>query len=264
MIKLGLLGEKLSHSLSPFIHNKIFEHNNIAASYELFEVAKSDIFDFKKFMIENDIVGVNITIPYKTYFIDKLDYISEHAQKISAINVMYQKDGKFYGDNTDYYGFLESLKKYNIDVRNKNVSIIGNGGACRAVETVLNDLNANVTKYYRAHKKSSIDFYKNDSCPCGELLVNTTPLGMYPNISDSPAPKDIIKNFKSLLDLVYNPSETKFMQLAKDLNIPAYNGLDMLVYQAIKADEIFFNKKLKVDTYDFVKEQLIKFLKDSD
>lgn len=83
---------------------------------------------------------------------------------------MYQKDGKFYGDNTDYYGFLESLKKYNINVRNKNVSIIGNGGACRAVETVLNDLNANVTKYYRSDKKSSIDFYKNDSCPCGELL----------------------------------------------------------------------------------------------
>ena len=150
MKRFGLLGKKLSHSFSPNIHKKIFEILDVEASYDLFEVAEENILDFQRSMLENNIVGVNMTIPYKKIFMDKLNLISEIAKKIGSINLMYVKDGKFYGDNTDYYGFYRTIVDNNIDVKDKKIYILGRGGASLSVRAVLEDLGAeNITSLYR-------------------------------------------------------------------------------------------------------------------
>ena len=131
MKRFGLLGEKLSHSFSPNIHKKIFEILDVEASYDLFEVAEENILDFQRYMLENNIEGVNITIPYKKIFMDKLNFISEIAKKIGSINLMYVKDGKFYGDNTDYYGFYKTIVDNNIYFRSRRSFFIGSSSTWR-------------------------------------------------------------------------------------------------------------------------------------
>ena len=116
-MRIGLLGRKLSHSLSPTIHNFIYKKLNLNLNYELFEVEENEVNNFKSYMLENNIKAVNITIPYKKKFMNNLDNVSENAKKIGAINLMYLRDSKFYGDNTDYYGFKYTLKKNNINLK---------------------------------------------------------------------------------------------------------------------------------------------------
>lgn len=238
-MRIGLLGEKLSHSLSPNIHNFIYKKLDLDLNYELFEVEKNEIYNFKNYMLENNIKAVNITIPYKKIFMSSLDSISENAKKIGAINLMYMKNNKFYGDNTDYYGFKYCLKKNNITVKDKKIYILGKGGAALAVDTVLKDLGATDINYlFRKDKKSPVDFKEDLS---GDILINTTPVGMYPNIEDSIIPERVISKFKVAVDLIYNPLETKFLKAATLFNLKTINGLEMLIEQAIKTDEILFN-----------------------
>lgn len=239
MKRFGLLGKKLSHSFSPNIHKKIFEILDVEASYDLFEVAEENILDFQRYMLENNIVGVNITIPYKKIFMDKLDFISEVAKKIGSINLMYVKDRKIYGDNTDYYGFYKTIIDNNIDVKDKKIYILGRGGASLSVRAVLEDLGAeNITSLYRENKESKINFPENFS---GDIIINTTPVGMYPNIEESIVPKELLKNFKIAIDLIYNPIETKFLKFAQENGLKTINGMRMLVEQAIRTDEILLN-----------------------
>lgn len=255
-MRIGLLGEKLSHSLSPQIHNYIYKSIFNELNYELFEVDKNKINNFPQFMVNNKIFAVNITVPYKKIFLDKLDFISESAKKISAINLMYIKNNKFYGDNTDYFGFKYTLEKNNIDVKNKKIYILGKGGASRAVEAVLQDMGANEIYYlFRKDKNSSVIFEKNIK---GDIFINCTPVGMYPNIEDNIVPAEILKNFKIAIDLIYNPLETKFLSLASSLGLKTINGLDMLIEQAIKTDEILFNKKFENN----LRENLKRYLED--
>ena len=256
MRKFGLLGKKLSHSLSPLLHNTFFEDIGIEAEYKLYEVDEAEIDNFKNYMLENSIEGVNITVPYKKRFLDKLDYISDEAKEIGAINLLYVKDNKFYGDNTDYYGFKYTLTKNDIDVKYKKIAIVGKGGASASVDKVLKDMGADdITFYFRKDKFSQIKFPENMG---GDIIVNTTPVGMYPNVEYNLVSKEILKKFKVAIDLIYNPIETKFLKEAKECGLKIINGMDMLIEQALKTDEILYGILLSTQLRKKIRKKIKK------
>ena len=260
MRKFGLLGKKLSHSLSPLLHKVFFEEFGVEAEYNLYEATEDEIDKFKSYMLENSIEGVNITVPYKKVFLDKLDFISDEAKAIGAINLLYIKDNKFYGDNTDYYGFKQTLISNQINPSGKRVAIIGKGGASASVYKVLKDMEAeDITFYFRKDKLSKIEFPKNIA---GDIIINTTPVGMYPNVEDNLVSKEILKKFKIAIDLIYNPLETKFLKIARENGLKTINGMEMLIGQALKTDEILYDIVLSNQIREKITKKIIKRVKE--
>ncbi len=260
MRKFGLLGKKLSHSLSPLLHKTFFEDIGLKDEYKLYEVDETEIDNFKNYMLENSIEGVNITVPYKKTFLDKLDFISDEAKEIGAINLLYIKDNKFYGDNTDYYGFKQTLLTNQIEPSGKKIAIIGRGGASASVYKVLKDMGAeNITFYFRKDKLSEIEFPEDIS---GDIIINTTPVGMYPNIEDNIVDEQILKKFKIAIDLIYNPLETKFLKIARKNNLKTINGMEMLIEQALKTDEILYDIVLSNQIREKITKKIIKRVKE--
>lgn len=260
MRKFGLLGKKLSHSLSPLLHSIFFEEMGIEAEYKLYEVAEHEIDNFKNYMFENSIEGVNITVPYKKAFLDKLDFISDEAKEIGAINLLYIKENKFYGDNTDYYGFKQTLLTNQIEPSGKKIAIIGRGGASASVYKVLKDMGAeDIAFYFRKDKLSKIEFPEDIS---GDIIINTTPVGMYPNIEDNIVDEQILKKFKIAIDLIYNPLETKFLKIARENNLKTINGMEMLIGQALKTDEILYDIVLSNQLREKIIKKIIKRVKE--
>ena len=260
MRKFGLLGKKLSHSLSPLLHKTFFEDIGLKDEYKLYEVDETEIDNFKNYMLENSIEGVNITVPYKKTFLDKLDSISDEAKAIGAINLLYIKDNKFYGDNTDYYGFKYTLIKNDVDVKNKKIAIIGKGGASASVYKVLKDMGVeDITFYFRKDKLSEIEFPED---MVGDIIINTTPVGMYPNIEDNIVDEKILKNFEIAIDLIYNPLETKFLKIARENGLKTINGVDMLIEQALKTDEILYDIVLSNQLREKIIKKIIKRVKE--
>ena len=244
----GLIGEKLPHSLSPKIHNTLFKALNIEGAYKLFEVEKEDLgkaIDSLKIL---KIKGVNVTIPYKQDVMKYLDFISEEAKKIGAVNTIYLNNGKLYGYNTDYFGFGTIIKNNDIRVKDSIAMVLGNGGAAKAVINYL--LAEGINKIYLVSRKGKgssgygdnrIEYKSYDEIAHikGDILINSTPLGMYPHINETAVNEDIISNFNALIDLIYNPKETQFLKIGTTLNKKVCGGIDMLVGQAIKAEEIW-------------------------
>ncbi len=261
----GLVGEKLSHSLSPKIHEKVFEFLKIKGGYKLFEIEKDKISTLGEGLKLLKIKGVNVTIPYKETVIPMLDYISDEAKAIGAVNTIKLKDNKLYGYNTDYFGFGYLLKTNKIDVNNKIAAVLGNGGASKAVCTYLLDNNIKDLYLVTRNKEKSVNIdnriklidYKELNLIKGDILINTTPLGMYPKVGISPVDRKIINNFKALVDLIYNPEETEFLKIGKNLNKITCGGLMMLVGQGIKSQEIWqdisINDKIINSIYDYLK-----------
>lgn len=260
MRKFGLLGKKLSHSLSPLLHSIFFEEMGIEAEYKLYEVAEHEIDNFKNYMFENSIEGVNITVPYKKAFLDKLDFISDEAKEIGAINLLYIKENKFYGDNTDYYGFKQTLLTNQIEPSGKKMAIIGRGGASASVYKVLKDMGAeDIAFYFRKDKLSKIEFPEDMT---GDIIINTTPVGMYPNIEDNIVDEQILKKFNIAIDLIYNPLETKFLKIARENNLKTINGMEMLIGQALKTDEILYDIVLSNQLREKIIKKIIKKVKE--
>ena len=260
MRKFGLLGKKLSHSLSPLLHSIFFEEMGIEAEYKLYEVAEHEIDNFKNYMFENSIEGVNITVPYKKAFLDKLDFISDEAKEIGAINLLYIKENKFYGDNTDYYGFKQTLLTNQIEPSGKKIAIIGRGGASASVYKVLKDMGAeDIAFYFRKDKLSKIEFPEDMT---GDIIINTTPVGMYPNIEDNIVDEQILKKFNIAIDLIYNPLETKFLKIARENGLKTINGMEMLIGQALKTDEILYDIVLSNQLREKIIKKIIKKVKE--
>lgn len=260
----GLLGEKLGHSLSDKIHNKIFEMLNINANYNYFEVSKSEIdAAFSGFRALN-VKGINVTIPYKVDVIKYLYKISPEAEKIGAVNTIDFKDGMLYGYNTDYFGFASMLKINNIDPFEKDAYVLGNGGASKAIAQYFNDSNAkNIYIVARDIQKAEKSFEKNisnfnnklkfitykdfyEGNPHG-ILTNCTPSGMFPKINECPVNKEVLQNFNAVVDIIYNPRETLLLKYAREYKVHAVNGMYMLVCQAVKSEEIWNNIKISKD-----------------
>lgn len=244
----GLLGEHLPHSFSPQIHLALGNHD-----YNLFEVAPENL---EAFMKERKFNGINVTIPYKKAVIPYLDVVSPEAQKIGAVNTVTVRDGKLYGDNTDYFGFVYMLEKSGISVKGKKAVVLGGGGASATVQAVLRDFGAKEVIVVDLDTENN---YKNLYLHYdGEIIVNTTPVGMYPNNLKSLVNLDDFKNLSGVLDVVYNPLKTKLILDAEERNIPCSAGLSMLVAQAKKAHEIFFDTKIETTVCEKIENILKK------
>ncbi|MFA9398391.1 MAG: shikimate dehydrogenase [Clostridiaceae bacterium] len=245
----GLIGEKLGHSFSKSLHETIFKYCELNNSYELFEIEKNNLekefYEFK----EKNISGINVTIPYKVDVMKYLTSISNEAKKIGAVNTLYFKNNEIIGYNTDYFGFKKALLYSNIDLKGKKVLILGTGGASKAILEVIKDEGAtNITIASRnLDKKSGFEQYDfveyKDIVKLKDYyaVINCTPVGMYPKISEMIIDKEVLKQFKIAIDLIYNPYETLFLKQGKQLGLKTLNGLPMLVYQGIKSEEIWNN-----------------------
>lgn len=245
----ALLGEKLSHSCSPLIHNEIFSDFNIDAKYIKIECKKEELKDLINDLRLGKYNGFNVTIPYKKEVMQYLDVISDEAKEIGAVNTISFENGKVVGYNTDYYGFYNELLHFNVDVKNKNCFILGTGGASLAVYKALKDLGG-IIKFVSRNKVDSntitYDILKTEKI---DVIVNTTPVGMYPNVDKSPIEKEIVEKAKYVIDIIFNPRITKLLNYANS----NMDGLYMLVGQAYKAEEIWQQKK-----YPYTIDELLK------
>ena len=239
----GLIGKSLSHSFSKkYFENKFSKENILDASYSLFEIPL--INDFEQVLNSNQSLrGLNVTIPYKEEIIQYLDEVDDTAKEVGAVNTIKLKEGKLNGYNTDVYGFEQSLKSLLKSHHNKAL-VLGTGGAAKAVVYVLNKLNI---AYQFVSTKSEEHFLKYEDLNSAilkshPLIVNTTPLGMSPNIDKTPLSNlDGIDKSHLVYDLIYNPEETILLREAKQRGATTKNGLEMLELQAEKSWEIWNN-----------------------
>ena len=246
-MKFALLGGKLGHSYSPSIHNKVFEYINVNATYELIELESSELEKQINKLRTSEYQGYNVTIPYKKEVMKYLDEISDEALAIGSVNTIAYIDGKVIGYNTDYYGFYETIIYNKIDIKDKDCYILGTGGASLAIYKVLKDLGGNITYVSRTPNETTISYDELEKRKI-DVLVNTTPVGMYPNVGVSPVSETVAQKAKTVVDIVFNPLKT---QLLIDAN-SSYHGLYMLVGQAIKAEEIWHNRKIDIVIEDIV------------
>ena len=242
----GLLGEHLPHSFSPQIHLAFGNEE-----YNLYEIEPENLEEFLRL---KDFKGINVTIPYKKAVIPYLDEISPEAEKIGAVNTITVRDGKLCGDNTDYFGFKCMVEKSGIDISGKKVLVLGSGGASLTVQAVLHDMGACEVKV--VSRNGEVNYSNIYSEKDTEIIVNTTPVGMYPDNMNSPVELRMFPNIKGVFDVVYNPLRTRLVMEAQNLGIPAVAGLPMLVAQAKKAHEIFFDTEVD----DRICENIIKVL----
>lgn len=250
MLLCGLLGKKLSHSYSPQIHKEFFDYE-----YRLFEKQEDEIKAFLSKECHN-FDGINVTIPYKKTVIEYLDSVSDVAKKTGSVNTIVKKpDGTLYGDNTDVYGFTELVRISKISVENKKVLVLGSGGASAAVLVALNELNAKPVVISRSGENNYDNLYLHKDA---DVIVNTTPVGMYPKTGESPLDLSLFDKLGGVLDIIYNPSKTELLLQAEKLNIPFANGLYMLVAQAKKSAELFANESVSEEKVTKVYEKLNK------
>lgn len=246
MRKFGLIGFPLSHSFSKKYFSEKFEKETIAdCSYELYPLESIAAFP-ELIASQPDLAGLNVTIPYKEQVIPYLDELDEKAAAIGAVNTITIKDGKLKGYNTDYYGFRNSLTQWlGANPMPEKALILGTGGASKAVKATLEDLGISYQFVSRLPEAGQLS-YKHLNSPTqrhlasSTLIINTTPLGTYPNTDQLPnLPYDQLTPDHYLFDLVYNPLITAFMQKGIDAKCWVKNGLEMLHGQAEKAWEIW-------------------------
>ena len=228
-MQCGLLGRKLGHSYSPQIHAMLGSY-----TYELFEKEPEEL---EAFLKDGAFRAINVTIPYKKDVIPYLDELTTTARNMGAVNtIVRREDGSLLGHNTDYYGFSSLLERSGMQVAGKKVLVLGSGGASQTVCAVLRERNARVVVISRSGENN----YDNIGChEDAALIVNTTPVGMYPHTGISPVDLDLFQKLECVLDVVYNPARTKLLLDAEARGIPCENGLWMLVAQAKEAAEYF-------------------------
>lgn len=232
-MQCGLLGRKLSHSYSPQIHASLGDYR-----YNLYEVEPEDL---ESFLTKSDFDGLNVTIPYKKAVIDYCDELSPRAKQLGAVNTLVRKNGKLIGHNTDYFGFQSMIEKCGISVTGKKALVLGSGGASATAVAVLTEMGARVVTVSR----SGPDNYQNlDRHTDAAIIVNATPVGMYPETEESILSLDKFDSLSCVLDLIYNPANTQLLQQAQRRNIPCENGLWMLVAQAKESAEWFTGKHI--------------------
>lgn len=244
----GLIGKKLTHSFSCDYFNKKFDAEHINAEYVNFEIPRID--DIREIMASHpNLRGLNVTIPYKERVIPFLDYIDDDAKAIGAVNVIrleHDKSGKLRlsGYNSDVIGFLDSIRSQITPLRNKAL-VLGTGGAAKAVAHALSIAGVKVQFVSRSAKENAITYSQLDReiMDSHTIIVNTTPLGMYPDTDQAPdIPYEMLSSDHLCYDLIYNPDETLFMKRAKQYGAEVKNGLEMLLLQAFVSWHIWEEK----------------------
>ena len=235
-MKAGLLGEHLSHSFSPRIHAQLADY-----TYDLVEVAPNDLEAFVK---SETLDAYNVTIPYKKAIMPYLDEITPVAKRIGAVNtVLRRKDGTLIGHNTDVAGFRDLVDSLGVSLTGKKVLVLGSGGASRTAVVVASDAGAREVVVISRNGENN---YENiDRHQDAEILINATPVGMYPNNGNAPLSLDALPHLEAVFDMIYNPARTKLLQDAAARGIPQCNGLLMLVSQARRAAEFFLDAQIE-------------------
>ncbi len=245
-MEYGLLGEKLGHSYSKEIHELLADY-----TYDLCPVSRDNFDDFMK---KHDFKAINVTIPYKKDVIPYLDSMDDNAAAIGAVNTIVNKNGRLEGHNTDFSGFLYMIEKHNITIKDQKCLVLGNGGAAKAVIAVLKHLNA--SEILLVSRRDTPDTITYKECLShhtdAQVIVNTTPVGMFPNMDASPLDLRPFTNCHAVLDIIYNPLETKLTAQAGSLGITAVTGLEMLVAQALYAVEFFLDTTLDKSQIDTI------------
>jgi shikimate dehydrogenase len=267
MIRLGLIGYPVSHSLSPKIQNAALKACGLEGEYSLYPIAPDDMQALKALLDRvrsGEMTGLNVTIPHKQNVIQFMDELTPTAKAIGAVSVIYLRGDKLIGDNADAHGFLTDLKKtFDFSsVASPDALVLGAGGSARAVVYALRNDGWNVTIAARRteqaeqlaqqfeganHVKLNFQTIQLSNF---QFIVNTTPLGMTPNIDTSPLPENImLPNHISIYDLVYNPRETKLIRDARAQGLNASTGLGMLVEQATRGFELWTGYKLSSEIF---------------
>lgn len=257
-MKYGLIGEHLGHSFSKQIQTRIAEIENVKDyDYQLVELDKEE---FKEFMEKKDFTGINVTIPYKKDVIPYLDEMDESAKAIGAVNTIINVDGKLKGYNTDFGGFLYMVKAHNVHMEGKKVLIFGNGGACAAVKAVCEHENAKaIVIVSRSSDRGAIGYDEMYTSHLdADIVVNTSPVGMYPNITNAPIDVSWFHKLECVLDVVYNPILTRLCFEAQEADIKRVIGLEMLIAQAKYTFEIFENMSFDDSIIDEIKKEMLK------
>ncbi len=251
-MKYGLIGEKLTHSFSKEIHTLINEY-----SYELKEISKENL---KDYITSKEFKGINVTIPYKEEVIPFLDQVDEHAQKIGAVNTIVNDNGFLKGYNTDFYGLKASIEKENIVVKGKKTLVLGTGGTSKTAREVLNEMGAlNIVTVSRTKKEGTVTYDEAVKLHSdAKVIVNTTPVGMYPETENSPLSLSEFKNLEGVIDVIYNPLRSELVIEAEKMGVKASGGLYMLCAQAVCSAELFLNKKLNNSLTNDIYNTLIK------
>ncbi|WP_055078937.1 shikimate kinase [Lagierella massiliensis] len=233
--RFGLIGKTLKHSFSPKLHKYLGDY-----SYELFELKPDELESFFK---RQDLKAINITMPYKEEAMKYCNKFSQEALRMGCINTAIWDGEDIVGYNTDYYGCMEMLKEIDLEIEGSIVAILGDGSTSKTVRVALEDLGAK--EILNISRRGEIKFDDMEKYNHVEVIVNATPVGMYPNNLESLLNLKDFPKLKAVADVVYNPLRTKLILDAKRLGIRTSTGLKMLVYQGIKANELFFDRKIE-------------------
>ena len=250
-MEYGLIGEHLKHSFSKQIHEYIAGYN-----YEIKEIKKEDL---SSFLSARQFKAINVTIPYKESVIPYLDYISPEAKEMGAVNCIVNKNGKLYGYNSDVYGFIALVNKLGLSIKGKTCLILGNGGASKAVKAAFKSLGAKeilVASIF--NEPGCLTYEEIKEHKEIEIIANATPVGMYPKNEDKLISLDYFPSLEGYLDVIYNPLRTNSVLEAESRGIKSESGLYMLVAQAVKAIEIFLDKKLDPNVLDKTYKMILK------
>lgn len=245
----GLVGERLSHSYSAVIHEMLGN-----SEYRLFELAPEEL---DAFFARDDIYAVNVTIPYKRTVLRYCSKLSDEAEEIGAVNTMLRsEDGSFVGYNTDLYGFEYMLRRADISLEGRKLLILGSGGASRTVQIAAKRGSASeivVISRTGENNYSNLELHAD-----AEIIINTTPVGMYPDTEGKPISLEKFPDCRAVVDLIYNPTMTPLLKEAKRKGLNYTNGLSMLAAQAKAAEELFFGEILP----DALTESVLKRLEE--
>lgn len=251
-MRYGLIGEKLGHSFSKDIHERIADY-----TFDLIPLNKDE---FKTFMEKKEFTALNVTIPYKKDVIPYLDEMDEHAKAIGAVNTIVNENGRLKGYNTDFTGFLYMVKKHNVHMEGKKVLIIGNGGASAAIQAVVQHEQAGsmvIVDVVPGNGAISYDEMFSSHLDA-EIIINTSPIGMYPRIGNAPIDISMFHKCEAVMDVIYNPILTRLCFEAQEMDIKRVNGLEMLIAQAKQSVEFFLDKSIDDQIIDDIYQDMLR------
>jgi len=278
---IGLFGHPIKQSYSPFIHNVAFQFKNIDYIYLPFDIVTDELENALNGVVALGMNGLNVTIPHKVKIIEYLDDLSEESSMIGAVNTITIEQGSLKGFNTDVHGILETLTQFKDEITGEKVSLIGAGGGARAAIFTLiryfkpkeiNIINrtlqrAETLQVYFSDKMRYDNFKTADLFPpdlvetfqSSKLIINASPLGMYPATEDAPTIlEESFHKDQIVFDMVYNPTETKLLSLARMQDAKVIGGLTMLVHQAAKSFELWTGEEMPIEKLTHSLELMIK------
>ena len=251
-MEYGCIGEHLSHSFSKEIHNALADYD-----YKIQEIPKENL---EEFFIKRDFKAINVTIPYKQAIIPFLDEISDEAKRINAVNTVVNRNGKLYGYNTDFYGLKALIERKGVTLEGKKVLVLGSGGTSNTAVAVAEFMGATEVVKVSRNAKDGYITYKDAYSKCNDfqVIINTTPCGMFPNIGDSAIDLSEFASLEAVFDAVYNPLKSKLVCDAENKGVISSGGLYMLVSQAAYAVEKFIDAPVNEKEIERVYRNLYK------